>query len=117
MGVVHASRGRQRPASQTLRSEPAIVAGLARAVLGSEDTMDWEELAADYDRIRDRIRAERSVEVGVVVSDARDKTVTVEVPNQMMHPRYDKVVRTSTKFHAHDETNDAHIGDTVRIYH
>jgi small subunit ribosomal protein S17 len=51
----------------------------------------------------------------VVVSDARDKTVTVEVPNQMMHPRYDKVVRTSTKFHAHDEANDAKLGDTVRI--
>jgi small subunit ribosomal protein S17 len=31
------------------------------------------------------------------------------------HPRYDKIVRTSSKFHAHDETNDAHVGDTVRI--
>jgi small subunit ribosomal protein S17 len=39
----------------------------------------------------------------------------VEVPTQASHPRYDKVVRTSTKFHAHDETNDAHTGDTVRI--
>jgi small subunit ribosomal protein S17 len=53
--------------------------------------------------------------VGVVVSDARDKTVTVEVPNQMTHPRYHKVVRTSTKLHAHDESNDAKLGDTVRI--
>jgi small subunit ribosomal protein S17 len=53
--------------------------------------------------------------VGVVVSDARDKTVTVEVPNQMTHPRYHKVVRTSTKLHAHDESNDAKFGDTVRI--
>jgi len=32
-----------------------------------------------------------------------------------INPRYDKVVRTSSKFHAHDETNDAHMGDTVRI--
>jgi small subunit ribosomal protein S17 len=63
----------------------------------------------------DSTRGRRKVRVGVVVSDARDKTVTVEVPNQMMHPRYDKVVRTSTKFHAHDEANDAKIGDTVRI--
>jgi len=63
----------------------------------------------------DSTRGRRKVRVGVVVSDARDKTVTVEVPNQMMHPRYDKVVRTSTKFHAHDETNDAKLGDTVRI--
>jgi small subunit ribosomal protein S17 len=63
----------------------------------------------------DSSRGRRKVRVGVVVSDARDKTVTVEVPNQMMHPRYHKVVRTSTKFHAHDEANDAKLGDTVRI--
>jgi len=60
-------------------------------------------------------RARRKVRVGVVVSDSRDKTVTVEVPLSSTHPRYDKVVRTSSKFHAHDETNDAHVGDTVRI--
>lgn len=60
-------------------------------------------------------RARRKVRVGVVVSDARDKTVTVSVPNSSKHPRYDKIVRRSSKFHAHDETNDAHLGDTVRI--
>lgn len=60
-------------------------------------------------------RTRRKVRVGVVVSDNRDKTVTVEVPHSATHPRYDKVVRTSTKFHAHDEANDAHVGDTVRI--
>ena len=60
-------------------------------------------------------RANRKVRVGVVVSDSRDKTVTVEVPSSHRHPRYDKIVRTSTKFHAHDEANDAHVGDTVRI--
>ena len=60
-------------------------------------------------------RGRRKVRVGVVVSDARDKTVTVEVPYQRSHPRYDKVVRRSTKLHAHDEANDAKIGDKVRI--
>jgi small subunit ribosomal protein S17 len=60
-------------------------------------------------------RSRRKVRVGVVVSDARDKTVTVEVPSSFKHPRYDKVVRRSTKFHAHDEANDARMGDTVRI--
>ena len=60
-------------------------------------------------------RNRRKTRVGVVVSDARDKTVTVEVPTQSLHPRYDKVVRTSTKLHAHDEANDANVGDTVRI--
>ncbi len=60
-------------------------------------------------------RARRKTRVGVVISDARDKTVTVEVPNSSTHPRYDKVVRRSSKFHAHDENNDANVGDTVRI--
>ncbi|MEE9178939.1 MAG: 30S ribosomal protein S17 [Acidimicrobiia bacterium] len=60
-------------------------------------------------------RNRRKVRVGVVVSDSRDKTITVEVPNLTAHPRYDKVVRHSTKFHVHDETNDANVGDTVQI--
>ena len=63
----------------------------------------------------DQARNNRKVRVGVVVSDSRDKTVTVEVATSTAHPRYDKVVRRSSKFHAHDETNDAHLGDTVRI--
>ena len=63
----------------------------------------------------DQTRNNRKVRVGVVVSDSRDKTVTVEVATSTAHPRYDKVVRRSSKFHAHDETNDAHLGDTVRI--
>jgi small subunit ribosomal protein S17 len=65
--------------------------------------------------IESSTRGRRKVRVGVVISDSREKTVTVEVPNQISHPRYDKVVRRSTKFHAHDETNDAKLGDTVRI--
>lgn len=62
-----------------------------------------------------KIRNKRKVRVGVVVSDRRDKTVTVEVPTSSAHPRYDKVVRSVAKFHAHDEANEAHVGDTVRI--
>jgi small subunit ribosomal protein S17 len=60
-------------------------------------------------------RSRRKVRVGVVISDAREKTITVEIPNATAHPRYDKVVRRSTKLHVHDETNDAKVGDTVRI--
>jgi small subunit ribosomal protein S17 len=60
-------------------------------------------------------RAGRKVRQGVVISDARDKTVKVEVPTSFKHPRYDKVVRRSSVFHAHDEQNDARTGDTVRI--
>ena len=60
-------------------------------------------------------RGRRKTRVGVVVSDARDKTVTVEVPSSFNHPRYDKLVRRTTKLHVHDEANDAKAGDTVRI--
>ncbi len=60
-------------------------------------------------------RATRKVRVGVVVSDSRDKTVTVEVRDVKRHPKYGKTVPVRTKFHAHDEANDAHVGDTVRI--
>jgi len=55
LGVISASRGSLPPASPSLRSEPAIVAGLATAVLGERTTVDWLALAADYDRIRDHI--------------------------------------------------------------
>lgn len=52
MGVVHASRGILTPCSAQLLSEPAIVAGMAKAVLGNKLDLDWETLIADYDRIR-----------------------------------------------------------------
>jgi small subunit ribosomal protein S17 len=52
---------------------------------------------------------------GVVVSDAMDKTIVVKVDMIRSHPRYKKVIRRSVKFHAHDEQNAAHVGDTVRI--
>jgi anaerobic selenocysteine-containing dehydrogenase len=55
MGVVQASRGTLPPASEHLKSEPAIIAGLARATLAERSTVDWEGLIADYDRIRDCI--------------------------------------------------------------
>ncbi|MDT0265069.1 FdhF/YdeP family oxidoreductase [Streptomyces sp. DSM 44915] len=55
MGVVHASRGRLRPASEALLSEPAIVCRLARRVLGAGSGTPWEEFAGDYARIRERI--------------------------------------------------------------
>jgi small subunit ribosomal protein S17 len=60
-------------------------------------------------------RNSRKVRTGVVVSDARDKTVTVELTDAMRHPLYGKTVRRKTRLHAHDEQNDARTGDTVRV--
>jgi molybdopterin-dependent oxidoreductase alpha subunit len=55
MSMVHASRGFVKPASPLLRSEPAIVAGIAKATLGPTPTVDWDALVANYDLIRDKI--------------------------------------------------------------
>jgi molybdopterin-dependent oxidoreductase alpha subunit len=55
VSMVHASRGKLSPASEHLRSEPAIIAGMAKATLGDKYGIDWDGLIADYDRIRDKI--------------------------------------------------------------
>ena len=52
---------------------------------------------------------------GIVVSDKADKTITVRIDTARQHRRYHKIVRSSTTLHAHDERNDAHIGDTVIV--
>ena len=52
---------------------------------------------------------------GVVVSDKTDKTVTVKVERKFLHPLYQKTVRTSKKYAAHDEHNKYKIGDAVKI--
>lgn len=60
-------------------------------------------------------RPQRKSRIGTVVSDAMDKTVVVEVREAAAHRTYGKIVRRNRRFKAHDETNDAHVGDSVRI--
>jgi small subunit ribosomal protein S17 len=55
------------------------------------------------------------VRQGIVVSDKANKTITVRIDIARRHRMYKKIVRTSSTLHAHDEGNEAHIGDTVRI--
>jgi small subunit ribosomal protein S17 len=57
----------------------------------------------------------QKVRQGIVVSDKADKTITVRIDVARRHRRYEKIVRTSNTLHAHDESNDAHIGDTVIV--
>ncbi|MFA5853162.1 MAG: 30S ribosomal protein S17 [Spirochaetales bacterium] len=52
---------------------------------------------------------------GVVASDKMDKTIVVEIMMRKLHPLYKKYVTRSKKVKAHDETNEAHVGDTVRV--
>ena len=60
-------------------------------------------------------RNHRKTRVGVVVSDKMDKTITVAVKDNVKHPLYNKIVKRTYKLKAHDEQNDAHIGDTVKV--
>ena len=60
-------------------------------------------------------RTRRKTRVGTIVSDKMNKTVVVVVERRYAHPLYGKQVTRTKKYHAHDENNDYHIGDTVRI--
>ncbi len=64
---------------------------------------------------RERAPGVQKVRQGIVVSDKADKTITVRIDVARRHRRYEKIVRTSNTLHAHDESNDAHIGDTVVV--
>lgn len=59
-----------------------------------------------------KLRKERT---GIVTSDKMEKTITVSIERKVKHPIYGKFVKQTKKFKAHDEKNDAKVGDTVRI--
>jgi small subunit ribosomal protein S17 len=75
--------------------------------------------AAEHERTatppREHVAGNPKTRQGIVVSDKADKTITVRIDVARRHRRYEKIVRTSGTVHAHDETNDAHIGDTVVV--
>lgn len=53
--------------------------------------------------------------VGLVVSDKMDKTIVVAIENRSSHPKYGKIVVRTKRYKVHDENNDCHVGDRVRI--
>ena len=63
----------------------------------------------------ENVRGNRKSRVGQVVSDVQNKTIVVEVERRTSHKRYKKVVKSRKRYAAHDETNQAKIGDMVRI--
>lgn len=60
-------------------------------------------------------RNDRKERVGVVVSDKMNKSVVVSVERQLMHPIYGRTVKIKKRYVAHDEKDDCHVGDTVKI--
>lgn len=61
------------------------------------------------------VRNLRKERIGIVTSDKMSKSITVTVERRVRHAKYGKFVKMSTKYMAHDENGDAHVGDTVRI--
>jgi small subunit ribosomal protein S17 len=97
-------RARKAAARRVGRTRSREKARAARAGIEAQTTAPREHGPG-----RQKIRQ------GVVVSDKADKTITVRIDVAHRHRRYAKVVRTSSTLHAHDESNDAHIGDTVIV--
>ena len=77
--------------------------------------MASEQEGSERDVTQASERGRRKARTGVVVSDAMDKTVLVKIDRQIRHPLYQKIVRRSSRLAAHDEANEAHVGDTVRV--
>lgn len=71
--------------------------------------------AATTPEVQDQSRRRRKTRIGIVSSDKMNKTITVSVERRIKHPLYGKFLKKTNKFHAHDENNEAGIGDTVRI--
>ena len=75
--------------------------------------------AAEHERVptpaREHVAGNKKERQGIVVSDKADKTITVRIDVARRHRRYQKIVRTSSTVHAHDESNDAREGDTVVV--
>ncbi|MEV6244326.1 30S ribosomal protein S17 [Lentzea sp. NPDC051838] len=69
----------------------------------------------DSNEVQTEKRNDRKVREGLVVSDKMDKTIVVALEDRKKHPRYSKVMRSTTKVKAHDEENSAGVGDRVLL--
>ena len=104
----HAEReAERRRKAQTRRVERSRAREKARSARGTTEAQTTPP--------REHGPGRQKTRQGVVVSDKADKTITVRIDVARRHRRYEKIVRTSNTLHAHDETNDAHIGDTVIV--
>jgi small subunit ribosomal protein S17 len=119
-----AAAGRRKPRTPeeraTERAERrALVAKQRRAYRARTKSKRAEARAAapprEPDQAPEHGPGRPKVRQGVVVSDKGEKTITVRIDVVRRHKRYHKILRSSIKLHAHDERNDAHEGDTVRV--
>jgi small subunit ribosomal protein S17 len=108
----HAERVAERRAKAVRRRSRRLQERTKRsAKRESASATPVEQLAPVHAPVEGR----RAIRQGLVVSDKADKTITVRIDFARRHRRYEKIVRSSSTLHAHDENNEAHEGDVVRV--
>jgi small subunit ribosomal protein S17 len=110
-----ARRGLRRGATPEERREARAKKAAARRRRREQEKAKRGDQRGEGTPPADRVPGTPQVRQGRVVSDKADKTITVRIDIAKRHRRYQKIVRSSMTLHAHDEANDAHEGDTVRV--
>jgi small subunit ribosomal protein S17 len=114
--AARARRGRRRPATPEARAELRREKAAARTRRrASEKAKRSGATKGEGTPPAEHGTGAPKVRLGRVVSDKADKTITVRIDVARRHRRYQKIVRSSSTLHAHDETNDANEGDLVRV--
>lgn len=117
----HAEASKRSPRTPEERHTERVEARKAKAVARRRRRLQEREKAkATRTEVPptppiERPKGNPKVRQGIVVSSKPDQTITVRIDVARRHRRYEKIVRSSVKLHAHDENNEAHEGDTVRI--
>jgi small subunit ribosomal protein S17 len=110
-----ARRGTRRPATPEERDQLRRQKAAARTRRRASEKAKRGETRGEGTPPPDHGPGAPKVRLGKVVSDKADKTITVRIEVARRHRRYQKIVRSSTTLHAHDERNDANEGDLVRV--
>ena len=105
----HAERLEERKRKATRRRARRLQERAKKTAAGGSGTASPAPVAPTREPGTQKVRQ------GIVVSDKADKTITVRIDVARRHRRYEKIVRSSNTLHAHDESNEAHEGDTVRV--
>ncbi|MBA2347640.1 MAG: 30S ribosomal protein S17 [Solirubrobacterales bacterium] len=116
---MRAKRGARRPSTPEARAEARKAKAAARTRRRGQEREKAKanrpaEPVPDQ-APRERVAGSAKIRLGIVVSDKADKTITVRIDTARRHRKYEKIVRSSTTLHAHDEANTAGAGDRVKI--
>jgi small subunit ribosomal protein S17 len=113
--AARARRGKRRPSTPEERAELRRAKARARSRRRASERAKREGAKGEGTSPAEHGTGVPKVRLGTVVSDKADKTITVRIDVARRHRRYQKIVRSSTTLHAHDERNDANEGDVVRV--